>query len=78
MTCYGLKQGQDLENRAANPHHKFRAVPPLGFLLAIPVYQSHPPTYIQLILRYCSLYFEDRKINSSFSNSVLPHVRKGF
>ena len=32
MACFGLKQGQDLENWAAHPHHKFREVfsPPRG------------------------------------------------
>ena len=27
MACFGLKQGQDLENQVACPHHEFRAVP---------------------------------------------------
>ena len=27
MACFGLKWGQDLENRAAHPHHEFREVP---------------------------------------------------
>ena len=28
MTFFGLKQGQDLENPAANPHQEFQGVPP--------------------------------------------------
>ena len=28
MTFFGLKQGQDLENQAAQPHQKFPGVPP--------------------------------------------------
>ena len=28
MTFFGLKYGQDLENRAAHPHHEFPGVPP--------------------------------------------------
>ena len=28
MTFFGLKQGQDLENKAAHPHQKFPGVPP--------------------------------------------------
>ena len=28
MTFFGLKQGQDLENRAAHPHQEFQGVPP--------------------------------------------------
>ena len=28
MTLYGLKKGQDLENRAAQPHQEFPGVPP--------------------------------------------------
>ena len=28
MTFLGLKKGQDLGNRAAHPHQKFRGVPP--------------------------------------------------
>ena len=28
MTFFGLKQGQDLENRAAHPHQEFPGVPP--------------------------------------------------
>ena len=27
MACFGMKQGQDLENWAAHPHHEFRGVP---------------------------------------------------
>ena len=30
MTFFGLKEGQDLENRAAHPHQEFPGVPP-GF-----------------------------------------------
>ena len=29
MTLFGLKKGQDLENRAAQPHQEFPGVPPL-------------------------------------------------
>jgi len=29
MTFFGLKWGQDLENRAAHPHQEFPGVPPL-------------------------------------------------
>ena len=28
MTFFGLKEGQDLENRAAQPHQAFLGVPP--------------------------------------------------
>ena len=28
MARFGLKSGQDLENRAAHPHHEFQGVPP--------------------------------------------------
>ena len=28
MTCFGLKLGQDLKNRAAHPYREFRGVPP--------------------------------------------------
>ena len=28
MTFFGLKEGQDLENRAAQPHQGFLGVPP--------------------------------------------------
>ena len=28
MTLFGLKSGQDLENRAAHPHQEFSGVPP--------------------------------------------------
>ena len=28
MTFFGLKEGQDLENRAAHPHHAFLGVSP--------------------------------------------------
>ena len=28
MTFFGLKQGQDLDNRAAHPHQEFSGVPP--------------------------------------------------
>ena len=28
MTFFGLKSGQDLENRAAHPHQEFSGVPP--------------------------------------------------
>ena len=28
MTFFGLKYGQDLENRAAHPHQEFPGVPP--------------------------------------------------
>ena len=28
MTFFGLKEGQDLENRAAQPHQTFLGVPP--------------------------------------------------
>ena len=28
MTFFGLKEGQDLENRAAQPHQSFLGVPP--------------------------------------------------
>ena len=28
MTFFGLKQGQDLENKAAHPHQEFPGVPP--------------------------------------------------
>ena len=30
MTCFGLKLGQDLGNRAAHPYREFRGVPPRG------------------------------------------------
>ena len=30
MTFFGLKQGQDLENRAAHPHQEFPGVPAWG------------------------------------------------
>ena len=30
MTFFGLKSGQDLENRAAHPHQEFSGVPPPG------------------------------------------------
>ena len=30
MVCFGLKWGQDLENRAAHPYREFRVVPPAG------------------------------------------------
>ena len=38
MTFFGLKQGQDLENRAAHPHEEFRRGPPgdLGLEIRTP------------------------------------------
>ena len=39
MTFFGLKQGQDLDNRAAHPHKEFSGVPPppLGIWSNCPV-----------------------------------------
>ena len=37
MTFFGLKHGQDLDNRAAHPHQEFSGVPPpLGHLVKLP------------------------------------------
>ena len=36
MTFFGLKEGQDLENRAAQPHRAFLGVPPPGTQLINP------------------------------------------
>ena len=32
ITFFGLKSGQDLENRAAHPHQEIPGVPPAEFL----------------------------------------------
>ena len=39
MACFALKESQDLENRAAHPHHEFqRILLPPGYLLCRDVY----------------------------------------
>ena len=37
MLFFGLKYGQDLENRAAHPHQEFPGVPPGQIVLAMDV-----------------------------------------
>ena len=44
MPFFGLKRGQDLENRAAHPHQEFPAVPPSrGFKVAQPTNTAVAP-----------------------------------
>ena len=49
MTCFGLKWGQDLENRAAHPHQEFPGVPPSrGFNVSQPANTAVAPRSLPL------------------------------
>ena len=46
MTFFGLKQGQDLENRAAHPYQEFPGVPPEIVRLLMDHENSLLPFYV--------------------------------
>ena len=64
MTFFGLKQGQDLENRAARPLQEFPGVPPLGPRFGPCL---SPVVFINFIFVY---FFKDR-----ISQSILDGIK---
>ena len=66
MTFFGLKQGQDLENRAAPPLQEFPGVPPLGPRFGPCL---SPVVFINFIFVY---FFKDR-ISQLIKGTVVKH-----